>query len=115
MVQSGADVAGFARQRPKLDGSRAALTTPVLSLIAPLRKPTRYLLLLALADSFSSPASRRPNGKMIERSGGVLPTQLRDWSKLANSNRRTSPGSGKRTVARAKIGGSEYKHSIPVH
>jgi len=26
-VQSGADVAGFARQRPKLDGSRAALTT----------------------------------------------------------------------------------------
>ena len=27
MVQSGADVAGFARQRPMLDGSRAALTT----------------------------------------------------------------------------------------
>jgi hypothetical protein len=26
-VKSGADVAGFARQRPKLDGSRAALTT----------------------------------------------------------------------------------------
>jgi hypothetical protein len=29
MVQSGADVAGFARQRPMLDGSRAALTTSI--------------------------------------------------------------------------------------
>ena len=85
MVQSGADVAGFARQRPKLDGSRAALTTRSL-VIAPLSLHGIYCSWPWLIVLFSSqPTSlwkiegaAEPKVILSKAEPWSLPTQLRD-------------------------------------